>query len=37
MNFCSIGPVVSEEKVFENVDVRTTDAEVIGILIAHHI
>ena len=31
----SIGPVVSEEKMFENVDGRRTDAGVIGILIAH--
>ena len=37
----SIGPVVSEEKMFENVDGRTTedgrttDAGVTGILIAH--
>ena len=36
----SIGPVVSEEKMFENVDGRTTDgrttdARVTGILIAH--
>ena len=30
----SIGVVVSEE-MFENVDVRRTDAGVIGILIAH--
>ena len=36
---CSIGPVVSEEKMFENVDGRRTDgrtdAVVIGILLAH--
>ena len=37
----SIGPVVSEEKMFENVDRRrttdgrTTDAGVTGILLAH--
>ena len=37
----SIGPVVSEEKMFENVDGRrttdgrTTDAGVTGILLAH--
>ena len=36
----SIDPVVSEEKMFENVDGRrtdgqTTDAGVIGILLAH--
>ena len=37
----SIGPVVSEEKMFENVDGRrtddgrTTDARVTGILLAH--
>ena len=31
----SIDPVVSEEKMFENVDGRTTDAGVTGILIAH--
>ena len=30
----SIGPVVSEEKMFENVDGRK-DARVIGIQIAH--
>ena len=39
MNFESIGPVVSEEKMFENVDGRTddgrTDAGVTGILLAH--
>ena len=35
MELSSIGPVVSEEKMFENVDGRTTDAGVIGILIAH--
>ena len=29
------GPVVSEEKMLENVDRRTTDAGVSGILIAH--
>ena len=29
-----IGPVVSEEKMFENVDGRT-DAGVTGILLAH--
>ena len=44
-NLSSIGLVVSEEKMFENVDGRrkdgttdgrrTTDAGVIGILIAH--
>ena len=34
-NLSSIGPVVSEEKMFENVDGRTTDAGVTGILIAH--
>ena len=32
---CSIGPVVSEEKMFENVDGRRTDAGVTGILFAH--
>ena len=32
----SIGPVVSEEKMFEIVDGRrTTDAGVTGILLAH--
>ena len=37
----SIGPVISEEKMFENVDGRrtmdgrTTDAGVTGILLAH--
>ena len=31
----SIGPVVSEEKMFENVDGRLTDAGVTGILLAH--
>ena len=37
----SIGPVVSEEKIFENVDGRrttdrrTTDAGVTGLLLAH--
>ena len=37
----SIGPVVTEEKMFENVDGRqtddgrTTDAGVTGILLAH--
>ena len=31
----SIGPAVSEEKMFENVDGRTTDAGVTGILLAH--
>ena len=36
----SIGPVVSEEKMFENIDGRrtdgrTTDARVTGILLAH--
>ena len=31
----SIGPVVSEEKMFENVDGRRTDAGVTGILLAH--
>ena len=31
----SIGPVVSEEKMFENVDRRRTDAGVTGILLAH--
>ena len=36
----SIGPVISEEKIFENVDGqtmdgRTTDDGVTGILIAH--
>ena len=31
----SIGAVVSEEKMFENVDGWTTDAGVTGILIAH--
>ena len=30
----SICPAVSEEKMFENVDRRTMDARVIGILIA---
>ena len=34
MFLSSIGPVVSEEKMFENVD-RQTDYGVIGILIAH--
>ena len=34
MKFDSIGPVVSEEKMFENVDRRTDDG-VTGILIAH--
>ena len=40
-NLSSIGPVISEEKMFKNVDGRmddgrqTTDAGVIGILIAH--
>ena len=38
-NLSSIGPVVLEEKMFENVDRRTdgrrTDAGVTGILIAH--
>ena len=39
-NLSSIGPVVSEEKMFENVDRRTddgrtTDPGVTGILIAH--
>ena len=29
-----IGPVVSEEKMFKNVDVHRTDAGVIGILLA---
>ena len=32
----SIGPVVSEEKMFENDDGRRTDAGVTGILLAHH-
>ena len=31
----SIDPVVSEEKMFENVDGRMPDAGVTGILIAH--
>ena len=31
----SIGPAVSEEKMFENVDGRTPDAGVTGILLAH--
>ena len=31
----SIGPVVSEEKMFKNVDVRRENAGVIGILLAH--
>ena len=40
MKLSSIGPVVSEEKMVENVDRRTddgrtTDAGVTGILIAH--
>ena len=40
MKLSSIGPVVSEEKMFENVDGRTTDGRttddgVTGILIAH--
>ena len=30
-----VGPVVSEEKMFENVDGRTTDDGVTGILLAH--
>ena len=38
-NMSSIGPVVSEKKMFENVDGRTdgqtTDAGVTGILLAH--
>ena len=39
MKFKLIGPVVSEEKMFENVDGRTTDGRadngVTGILLAH--
>ena len=39
MKFEFIGPVVSEEKMFENVDGRTTDGRtdnrVTGILLAH--
>ena len=31
----SIDPVVSEEKMLENVDGRTSDTRVTGILIAH--
>ena len=31
----SFGPVVSEEKMFENVDGRRTDDGVTGILLAH--
>ena len=31
----SIGPVISEEKMFENVDGRRTDAGVTGILLAY--
>ena len=31
----SIGPVVSKEKMFENVYGRMLDAGVIGILLAH--
>ena len=36
-NMSSIGPAVSEEKMFENVDGRRTDADagVTGILLAH--
>ena len=34
MKLSLIGPVVSEEKMFENVD-RRTDAGVTGILLAH--
>ena len=34
-NLKSIGPVVSEEKMFEIVDGRTTDDGVTGILLAH--
>ena len=35
MKFELIGPVVSEEKMFEIVDGRTTDTGVTGILLAH--
>ena len=31
----SSGPVVTEEKMFENVDGRRTDDGVTGILLAH--
>ena len=34
-NLSSIGPVVSEKKMFENVDGQRTDAGVTGILSAH--
>ena len=31
----SVAPIVTEEKMFENVDGRRTDAGVTGILLAH--
>ena len=34
-NLSLIGHMVSEEKMFENVDGQTTDAGVTGILLAH--
>ena len=34
-NMSSIGPVVTEEKMFENVDGGMTDTGVTGILLAH--
>ena len=35
MKLSSIGPVVSEQKMFENVDKQRMDDGAIGILLAH--